>query len=316
MSDSINSNSQFNTPILFIIFNRIDTAQITFNEIRKQKPKQLFIAADGARLNVPGEKEKIQEVRNITKQIDWECDLKLLYSDKNQGCAKGPKNAITWFFDHVEQGIILEDDCVPHSDFFLYCDEMLIKYRDENRVMVISGNNFQDGKKYGSNSYYFSSHSNTWGWASWRRAWKDYDFYLDQYSLSDFKTSLNNYHKTWYEKQMWIDKFLCMKKRGYAAWDYQFSFHIWKNNGLCINPNVNLVSNIGFGEDATHTSEKSSLNIKTAPIYPIVHPKKIEAINKIADYYYYKKYLHKNIIQLAWRYVKRQFFIKKKFERD
>ncbi len=306
--------NQFETPILFLVFNRFDTAQRVFDEIRMQKPKHLYVAADGPRESKIGEAEKCQKVRSLVDQIDWDCELKTLFRDENLGCAKGPATAITWFFQHVEQGIILEDDCVPHPDFFVFCDELLNYYKDNNRVMMISGDNFQDGIKRGDYSYYFSAHSNSWGWATWRRAWLNYDFYLDRYSLLDFKGAINHYFDNWCERQVWIDKFLCMKKRDYLAWDYQFQFHVWKNRGICINPNFNLISNIGFGNDATHNFNKDSvgIGIETEPILPIHHNNLI-AIDKDADAYYYNKFARKNIVQLLWRWIRRQLFLKPKF---
>jgi len=309
--------NQFETPILLIVFNRIDTTQRVFNEIRKQQPKFLYIAADGPRPNKVGEAEKSQQVRDIVKQIDWECELKTLFSETNLGCAKGPAKAITWFFENVEQGIILEDDCVPHPDFFTYCEDLLSRYCNNEQIMLISGDNFQNGQKRGDFSYYFSAYSNSWGWASWRRAWANYDFYLDNYSLPDFKKAIKPYFSIWNERQVWIDKFLCMKKRGYMAWDYQFSFHVWKNQGLCILPNVNLISNIGFGSDATHKFDSDSLgiNLNTQSILPLKHPVNQE-INIDADHYYYQKYLHKSLIQIIWRWVRRNLFLKPKFSRS
>lgn len=318
MSDINDSVNQFNTPILFIVFNRKDITLRAFNEIRKQQPKYLYVAADGPRPHIPDEKEKCEAVRDIFKSIDWDCELKVKFNENNLGCGKAPKSAISWFFDNVEQGIILEDDCIAHQDFFPYCEEMLNYYKDQEEIMVISGDNFQDGLQRGTASYYFSAYPITWGWASWHRAWKNYDFYLDDYSLTEFKNSIKFYNFRWNQRQMWIDKFLSMKKRGYDAWDYQFSFHIWKNRGLCIIPNKNLVSNIGFGDTATHTTNDtfSALNIKTAPILPIIHTEKIVQPNLNADNYYYFKYLHKPILQLIWRTIKRIFFLKPKFERS
>ncbi|MBU0711493.1 MAG: nucleotide-diphospho-sugar transferase [Bacteroidota bacterium] len=279
-----------------------------------KKPKYLYIAADGPRSSVPGEYEKCQKVRNsIIDQIDWDCNVQTLFNNKNLGCGKGPAKAISWFFDNVEQGIILEDDCLPHPDFFDYCCEMLHYYQENEKIMVISGNNFQDGLIRGAASYYFTAYSNTWGWASWRRAWMNYDFYLDNFSLTEFRKVITPYFSNWNEQQMWIDKFLSMKKRGYDAWDYQFSFHIWRNSGLCINPNVNLVSNIGFGEDATHTNDQyfSALNLEVYSILPLKHCRVVERNNE-ADKYYYRKFLHKSILQLIWRFIKRNF-LKPKF---
>lgn len=304
---------QFETPILLIIFNRKDTTQIVFDELKKIKPKYLYVAADGPRKNISDDFEKCMKTRDIINQIEWNCEVKTLFHDDNLGCAKGPATAIDWFFSNVEEGIILEDDCVPHPDFFLYCQNLLEKYRENNKVMVISGDNFQNGAKRGNASYYFSAYSNTWGWASWKRAWKCFDLFLNKYSLDDFKKSLMYYFTSWNERQMWIDKFLILKKQGMDAWDYQFMFAIWKERGLCINPNENLISNVGFGKDATHTKNNkfNGLNLASSSVLPICHPEKIER-NLEADSYYYKMYLHKSKIRLLWRFIRRQLFVVKK----
>ena len=158
------------TPVAFIIFNRPSLTQIVFNTIRQAKPKQLFVIADGARF--PEEKEKCQQARDIIRQVDWDCEVLANYSDVNLGCGKRISSGISWVFEHVEAAIILEDDCLPHLSFFRYCENLLDYYRDDERVMAIGGDNFQDGNKKTPYSYYFSKYPHVWGWATWRRAWK------------------------------------------------------------------------------------------------------------------------------------------------
>ena len=149
----------FNTPILFLIFNRPDTTQIVFEEIKKQKPKYLFVAADGVRSHIIEDMEKCKDTRNLVlKGIDWDCEVKTLFRDENLGCGVAVSEAITWFFENVEQGIILEDDCLPHPSFFGYCETLLEKYNDNENVYVISGDNFQNGKQTGNASYFFSNY--------------------------------------------------------------------------------------------------------------------------------------------------------------
>ncbi len=306
--------NSFHTPILLVVFNRIDTAQKVFNAIKQQQPKYLYIAADGPRANKEGEAEKCQLVRDIIKQVDWDCELKTLFQEQNLGCAKGVSTAISWFFDHVEQGIILEDDCLPHPDFFPYCEELLTKYKDNEQIMLISGDNFQDGLVRGNASYYFSGYINIWGWASWRRAWKGYDLYLKNYSLSEFKQNISIYLSSWKERKVWIDKFLIMKKQGNNTWDYQWGFHLWKKHGLSITPNVNLISNIGAdgGTHYNNSSDTSCLELKTNSILPLNHTTSIIQ-HKEADSFLYKKMYQKSLIQLVWRWMKRQTNIKPKF---
>jgi hypothetical protein len=248
------------TPVLFIIFNRPDTTQQVFNAIRQAQPRHLLVAADSPREDKPGEDQKCQQARDIIKQVDWECELRTLFQKKNLGCGAGVATAITWFFDNVEEGIILEDDCVPCADFFTFCEELLDYYRDNKKIMHISGDNFQYGRKRGNSSYYFSSciGCHNWGWATWRRAWKHFDFYC----------ASAEYRK--------------------GNWDWQWETSVRINGGLAIVPNINLVSNIGLGPDSTHViGPDRCLNLSTQTLQlPLVHPKTISR-NRVADCYTY-----------------------------
>ena len=167
--------SLFETPVLFLIFNREDTTQKVFNVLRRQKPKYLYVAADGPRKNKEGEAEKCRRTRDIINQVDWDCELKTLFREENRGCKMAVSSAISWFFEQVEQGIILEDDCLPHPSFFPFCEELLIRYKDDDRIGHIGGNCFLPGLIEDGLSYDFCSISHIWGWASWRRVWKNYD---------------------------------------------------------------------------------------------------------------------------------------------
>lgn len=248
-----------NTPILFLIFNRPDTTQKVFDAIRNAKPKQLFVAADGSRIGKEGEKEKCESARAIINQIDWDCEVKTLFREENLGCGKAVSEAITWFFNDVEEGIILEDDCLPSQSFFRYCEELLIKYRNDERIMLISGDNFQFGKQRGDGDYYFSKMNHVWGWATWKRAWQYYDFKMG--SLNKFIK--NNYIKGIFNNKKiskkWIQNFIATKNGKIDTWDYQWTYTMWSQDGLAILPNINLVKNIGFGGNATHTQISNSL---------------------------------------------------------
>lgn len=251
-------NKQFNVPVLFIIFNRPDTTQKVFSAIRDVRPKHLFIAADGPRVEKEGDEEKCIITRDVIKQIDWNCEIKTLFREENLGCGKAVSSAITWFFENVEQGIILEDDCIPNESFFMFCEEMLSYYKNDNRIMHISGSNFQFGKKRGDGDYYFSKNNHVWGWATWRRAWKYYDFGME--SLEEFIK--NDYIKNIFNNKIakeWIDIFIKTKKGKINTWDYQWTYTMWAQDGLAILPNVNLVKNIGFNNDATHTKYSNNL---------------------------------------------------------
>lgn len=266
------------TPILFIIFNRQDTTQKVFDAIRKYKPRELYIAADGPRENKLGEKEKCEEARKITEEIDWPCKVKRLYRDKNLGCKYAVSGAIDWFFKNVEEGIILEDDCLPNSSFFTFCEQMLSLYRNDKKVMCISGDNFLPKEKQKNNGYYFSKYVHIWGWASWRRAWKNYDVDMKTWSKIKTTNKLSNYFVNFLEKMYWNTIFNATSKGKINTWDYQFVCHVWKNSGFALVPSTNLVSNIGFTKDALHTNNVNSIlsNITTNKIKVINKKKNIE----------------------------------------
>jgi hypothetical protein len=281
-------DSGFETPILFIIFNRPETEQIVFDAIKKIRPKRLFVVADGPREGKEGEREKCEAARKIIEQVDWECEVKKNYSDINLGCGKRPFSGISWFFDHVEEGIILEDDCVPEKSFFQFCEELLEKYRNNEKIMMISGDNFSLPCTLSQKeSYYFSRIPHTWGWATWRRAWNLYDF-----EMRDLEPILkqSRANKIWNDKNYrtyLIDHFKGVKSGSIGGtWDYQWTFSIGKNNGLSIVPGHNLISNIGAA-NGTHVGSNvrfdPAANIPATPMeFPLIHPLIIEP-NSVID---------------------------------
>ena len=281
---SENIKHKMNTPILFLIFNRPDTAQKVFDEIRKQKPPKLYVAADGARENKPDEKEKSQQTRDIIKQVDWDCDVKTLYRDANFGCKMAVSSAITWFFEQEEFGIILEDDCLPNSSFFQFCEELLLKYKNDERIGHISGNCFLPDVIKGS-SYDFCNTAHIWGWASWRRVWKDYDI-----NLTYWKTGNKRQHKNMFNSfldEAYFSSFISdtLKNKAINTWDVQYLFLHRLTNRLCIYPSKNLVTNIGMNvEGATHMSNKNkNFYIPSETMeFPLIHPENIVR-NKLID---------------------------------
>ena len=292
-------NNKLETPILFVIFNRPDTTEKVFNEIKKIKPKKLFVSADGPRENKPGEKEKCLAAREIIDRVDWECEVYKKYSDANLGCKIGISSGIDWFFKNVEQGIILEDDCLPAQSFFKFCEELLEKYKNNEKIMMISGDNFQNNRRRGDDSYYFSKLSHIWGWATWRRAWEHYSVNMEGYPKFKQDKKINAIWSKEYIRKYWLDTFDQAYENKIDTWDYQWAFSIWKMDGLCVIPNYNLISNIGFRDDATHTKSANKLaNQKIQSMDIIKHPFKIEQ-NKKADNYYskiFKKSLFKKIL--------------------
>ncbi len=278
------------TPILFLVFNRPKETAVVFEAIRRAKPKQLFIAADGSRANRPDDIDSSAAVREVCQKVDWDCEVKTLYRDQNLGCRNAVSSGITWFFENVEQGIVLEDDCLPHPDFFTYCETLLDKYCDDESVMHIGGNNFQDGQKRSDGSYYFSKIPHIWGWASWRRAWQKYDVNMPALDKFIAEKSKQISFKTTAERAYWMQTFKRVKRGEINTWDYQWTFALLNNNGMAITPEVNLVENIGFGESATHTGNSNDRlgQLQTTGIIPLFHPTHI-AVNHDADFYWYKK---------------------------
>ncbi len=244
------------TPILFLVFNRPETTQKVFDKIRQIRPRQLFVAADGPRPDRPEEKDKTDAVRKIiTENIDWDCDLQTLFRSENLGCGQAVSEGITWFFTQVEQGVILEDDTLPDLSFFNFCENLLNHYTNHQQVMLITGSNFQSVKSWGKGSYFFSRYPNIWGWASWRRAWQHYDYDLQSLDYFLANNQLDRIVQTEKEKNYWTAIFRSFQAEdSIDTWDYQWIYSIWNQKGLTIVPNKNLITNIGFGENATHTT--------------------------------------------------------------
>jgi hypothetical protein len=262
------------TPVAFIIFNRPDTTEKVFQAIRQAQPKKLLVIADGPRADRPGEAEKCAATRAIIDRVDWECEVLTNYSDVNLGCKLRVSSGIDWVFSEVEEAIILEDDCLPHHSFFEYCQELLERYRYDERVSAIGGNNFQDGQQRGTSSYYFSNYNHIWGWASWRRAWKNYDHNLTNWPAFRDGKYLEAILDSSLEIEYWQNIFQEFHSTGEPnTWDYAWTFTCWINRGLTVLPNVNLVSNIGFRSDATHTCGNSRFaNMIAQDIGKLQHP--------------------------------------------
>jgi hypothetical protein len=281
----------FNTPILLLIFNRPDVTQIVFDIIKQIRPKFLYIGADGPRADKPEDKILCEETRNIVSKIDWSCNVKTLFEDKNLGCGVAPAKAITWFFDHVEQGIILEDDIVPDESFFKFCEETLEYYKNAHNIMHISGCYFLESFiAHPSESYYFTKHIHVWGWATWRRAWKYYDYDMKDWPSLRSKKDLATYYDGY--GTFWEEIFDKMIIKGNDIWDYQWMFAIYKERGVAINPTVNLTQNIGFNSKGTHTLNPDSIftKVKLSSLSEIVRPSAIN-IHFEKDILYYKHYL-------------------------
>lgn len=292
-------NYTVKSPILFLIFNRPDVTKAVFEKIQMVKPTRLYIAADGPRSGYKNENDLCKETLSVIKNIDWDCEVKTLFRETNLGCKEAISSAITWFFDQEEEGIILEDDCMPAISFFYYCDTLLEKYRYDARIRHIGGCNLQLGRKWGEATFYFSHLTAVWGWASWRRVWKDYDKELKNYHEDEVRTELTKIFNDRFLIDSWEHIFREVKANKIDTWDYQYAFLNYFNNALTIHPNVNLISNIGFREDATHTTspDHAFSNLQLEEITEITYPKYLLP-ERSADYAIYE---HQFQLSARWQ---------------
>jgi hypothetical protein len=292
------AKSNIKTGLLFLVFNRPDTTLKVFEKIRQAKPLRLYVAGDGPREGNKEDKEKVEKVRKIATNVDWPCEVKTLFRDKNLGCKKGVSTAINWFFEHEKQGIILEDDCLPHLDFFAFCENLLDYYAEDERVSAITGNNFQNKKWRGDASYYFSKYNHCWGWAGWRRSWKYYQVDIEFWPEWSKSKNWLNYIPDKIERRYWEKIFSNAYQKKIDSWAYSWTASLWYKGGLTATPNINLVSNIGFGGDATHTRKKNHKlsMLASSNLVKIKHPKIVqrnsEADRFAFDNVFESKYLH------------------------
>lgn len=271
------SDWKLNSSVLFLIFNRPEMTQRAFNAIRKVKPQKLFVNADSPRRTKPGEDEKCQAARDVIKQVDWDCQVFTNFRDKNLGCKVTVSSGIDWFFENVEEGIILEDDVIAHPTFFRFCEELLERYRDDKRIAMITGNNFLFGDKRREKrySYYFSRYIGIWGWATWRRTWKVYDVNMRLWPEIQYGDWLYRWCGNRRFAHYWTKQFKRIYSGEIDTWDFQLLFSCIVQNALIVVPNVNLVTNIGFGSEGTYCKDQGSkrANMKIEPMtFPLLHP--------------------------------------------
>ena len=263
------------SPVLLLTFNRPDTTEQVINSLRQVKPSKVFVFSDGPRHGVESDQEKIEATRRIIAEaIDWPAEIRTNYRSENRGIVDGPPDAIDWFFSHVTEGIIVEDDCVAHPDFYHYCDELLERYRDDERVWAISGDNSWGLPVSGSHSYGFISDPLIWGWATWKRAWSQHDRSMASWSETRQPRQLRALYPDRAERKR-RRYFFDTKPR--ISWDYQWAYTVNYHRGLVAIPRTNLVSNIGFNrDDATHTRDSSpNANAAVAAIFPLAHPQTV-----------------------------------------
>jgi hypothetical protein len=284
--------NNLHTPVLFMVFNRPETTVRVFETIRQVRPTKLYVAADGPRLN-KNEINKIEEVRNIATKVDWPCDVKTLFQNENLGCKIAVVTAIDWFFKNEREGIILEDDCLPDITFFRYCSEMIERYREDSRIAIISGTNIYKTRS-NEESYYFSKRPEIWGWATWRRVWSKYD--QEMKCLGELITNKNFVQSfdSGNDYEYWKKILERVKNGKVNTWDAQILYLLFCEGMLSIHPSENLVKNIGFGVEATHTNNPESFlaHLSTGSFdESIVHPKFI-----LHNHLEYKSFIKKNNI--------------------
>lgn len=276
-------STKMKIPVLILLFNRPNETKKLLDCLSDVRPSKLFVVVDGPRPEIDGEVEKCKIVRSLISSINWKCELKTTFRPNNLGCRKSVSLGIHWFFEHVDQGIILEDDCIPDKSFFGYCSELLEKYRFDSNVMHIGGNNFQYGKIRSDGDYYFSIHNHVWGWATWRRAWIEYTEKIDVDKFEEIRKFVGH-QATW---NYFRDVFEKLAANQIDTWDFYWTYSCWNVKGISIIPNKNLVTNIGFGKEATHTKDPKSIQSKIPAekmSLPLKHPT-TNRINKRADRY-------------------------------
>ena len=287
-----------NTPVLLIVFNRPESTRRVFDAIRIAKPSRLYISSDGPRAGNSDDVDNIRKVREIVSNIDWPCKVERLFSDVNVGCQFGPRNGIDWLFRHEEQGIILEDDCLPSESFFYFCQEILSKYQNDDRVMSVAGVNMAESIRV-HGDYYFSRYPLMWGWATWKRAWMKYDPNLSEWKfLKEQRWLLNMDIGGFGFEKVWSKTFDLTQSLGAKAtwWDYQWIYTCWVNNGYTVCPSVNLIQNLGIGSNAsaTHTSNYHPIlsNLQLNDLdFPLSHPAEI-SLHKEMDAFISKHWFY------------------------
>jgi len=301
------NNWQLNTPVAFLIFNRPDTTDQVFEAIRAAKPPKLLIVADGPRPAVAGEVDRCKAARSVIERVDWPCEVLTCMSDFNLGCKERITTGLDWVFDQVEEVIILEDDCLPHPDFFRFCEEMLDRYRHDQRVMMITGTNYLLDKLAIEESYCFSRYFTIWGWAAWRRSWSKYDPTMSGWN------QLRDQHQL---RSLYSQDYMCkyaskMVDADYLdkinTWDTQWFYSCLFNNGLCIVPRVNLISNIGIqGAHSAKVSSNHNFPVFGMNVGDLKHPQLVMP-NRLYDHDFFETKFKKNFLTRLNRFFNRWF---------
>ncbi len=299
---------QLNTPILFLTYKRFETSEKVFESIKNARPKKLYFVSNAPKKNDIVELEKVQKVRSLVKEVNWDCDVVTLFRDEYLDVKESITFSIDWFFEHEDKGIILEDDCVPSQTFYPFCQELLDYYQNDESVFSIGGCCFLEDKNLLDNEYRFSRHTYIWGWATWKRAWLKYDVKMTNWPVFKKSKDYKNIFKNFVIRSYWTNIFNMVYENKFKTWDYQWLYTIWLNNGISIIPNRNLISNIGFGIESNFANDRNSLdaNLKTSDInLPLKH------INEIIFNNSEQKYVEKKIYKITFqKYLINSFYKK------
>ena len=267
-------SAQLTVPVALMFDNRPAPTRRVFEVIRRARPATLYLIADGPR--DAADAMLCEDAREIARMVDWDCDVHRNFADSNLGLRVRPSSGLDWVFSEVEKAIVLEDDCLPDPSFFDFCSALLARYEDDDRVMEIGGCNYLFGRKR-HESYYFSKYTHIWGWASWRRAWNHYDVTMAQWPAMRDSGAFEPYWASRAERRFWTRAFNAVHDGRVNTWDYQWTFAMWCARALSIVPPVNLVSNIGFGVDATNTKDMSPIAaMPTEALGTLRHPETIQ----------------------------------------
>jgi hypothetical protein len=270
-------------PVALFVFNRPALTAQVLEAVARARPTRLLVVGDGPRGDHPGDPKLVRDTRALIDRVDWPCEVLTCYSDHNLGCGRRFATGLDWVFANAEEAIILEDDCVPDHTFFRFCEELLERHRDDERVQMICGCNVTEPGRFGPYSYYFSRCYHIWGWATWSRAWRHYDY--DMQGWPELRGT------------RWLEQLLGSRRAGritqllfdetYSGridqWDFQWVFAGWTRNAVSAIPTVNLVSNVGFGDRATHLHDPGHprANLATMPMeFPLRHPVEVSVLEE------------------------------------
>ena len=277
------------TPVVLLVFNRPEATARVFEVVKQVRPKKLLVVADGPRPGRKGEAGLCRRTREIATAVDWPCEVEVHFSEENLGCKGNVSAGLDWVFSRVEEAIVLEDDCLPDPAFFRFCEELLDRYRDETKISQICGSNYQEGVSRTIDSYYFSRHAHIWGWATWRRAWRQNDLHMTAWPELRAKGWLRSYLEDSKAAFYWTKLFDDSYRGGDGSlnsWAIPWTFSCWAAGNLSVIPNVNLVSNIGHSAEGTHTTGQGAANRTEVGVltFPLRHPDCV-VMNAEADLY-------------------------------